>query len=171
MLDYIETLTARHRSTGVLIDTNLLLLLVVGFWRPPRIETFKRTHTFTLSDFNILNSFLSEFNIVSTTPHIATETSNFLGQLPKVDATEARYVFREMLSSEVEAYDFEEIIRPTSELSMDEMFPTFGLADTALKWHDPPDRVVLTDDLRLFSYLSGKGVDVLNYNHLRARLW
>lgn len=170
MLEYIEQLTSKYREAGVLLDTNLLLLLVVGLWRQEHISQFKRTQTFTASDFLVLNTYLSSFDQVIATPHIATETSNFLGQLSSRDARASRVVFRKLLNSELD-HVFVEVSHPAPELALHEMFPGFGLADTALESAGRNQRLVLTDDLPLYHYLSQIGVDTLNYNYLRTANW
>jgi len=170
MLDYIERLTSTYRGKGLLLDTNLLLLLVVGLWSPRRIARFKRTNVFTENDFLILRSYASEFEHVITTPHIATETSNLLGQLPARDSREARILFRDVLNSDLD-HRMTELFRSASQLSSHEMFPRFGLADTSLRFLSNESFLVLTDDLPLFHYLGQKGLDVLNYNYLRTEGW
>lgn len=83
MPDHIEHLLVEYRTEGVLVDTNLLLLYVVGVYEPHRIERFKRTSTFTTEDFELLKRLLGHFETVATTPPVLTEVSNFLGHLPK----------------------------------------------------------------------------------------
>lgn len=154
----------------MLLDTNLLLLLVVGLWRPGRIARFKRTPTFTVDDFLTLHSYISVFERVATTPHIATETSNFLGQLPADDSRQARIPFRDLLNSDLD-HCMTELFRPALQLSSHIGFPRFGLADTSLRFLGNKSFLGLTDDLPLFHYLGQKGLDVLNDNYLRTEGW
>jgi hypothetical protein len=51
MLD-ARALIEKHRSKGVLVDTNLLVLLLVGSINKRRIPEFKRTQSFTIEDFH-----------------------------------------------------------------------------------------------------------------------
>jgi hypothetical protein len=53
MLD-ARALIGKHRSKGVLVDTNLLVLLLVGLVNKRRIRRFKRTRDFTPADFDLL---------------------------------------------------------------------------------------------------------------------
>jgi len=57
MLD-AEGLLKKHKAKGVFIDTNLLVLLLVGRVNIERVRNFKRTQNFTVEDFRLL-----QFNI------------------------------------------------------------------------------------------------------------
>jgi hypothetical protein len=77
----LETLLARHRAAGIIVDTNLLLLLLIGSHNPTLISSFKRTTRYTASDFHLLVETLALFSTLLTTAHILTEVSNLAGQL------------------------------------------------------------------------------------------
>jgi len=91
--DYTEQMIQRHRQSGVLVDTNLLLLYFVGLLRPEQITQFKRTSTFSISDFELLSRLLGEFARVLTTPNILTEVNHqFLAvQLQELPDFPSRY--------------------------------------------------------------------------------
>lgn len=82
MPDHLEQLLIEYRTEGVVADTNLLLLYVVGAHDPERIGRFPRTDTYTEDDFDLLERLLGYFETAVTTPPILTEVSNLLGQLP-----------------------------------------------------------------------------------------
>ena len=46
------------RNRGVLIDTNLLVLLIVGLVNPLRIARFKRTSHYNFADWDLLTGIL-----------------------------------------------------------------------------------------------------------------
>ncbi len=75
--------TSAHHRQGLLIDSNLLLLLFVGQYDPTRIQKFKRTDQFTVGDYELLADYVEQFRELVTTPSILTEVSNLLGQLPE----------------------------------------------------------------------------------------
>ena len=56
-----EALIEKHRGKGVFVDTNLLVLLLVGSVNPTRIANFKRTQSFTVEDFRILSRLVDWF--------------------------------------------------------------------------------------------------------------
>jgi hypothetical protein len=49
-------------GTGLLVDTNLLVLFVIGTVNLDRIGTFKRTRKYIRSDYNLLVRVLAKFN-------------------------------------------------------------------------------------------------------------
>ena len=61
------------------VDTNLLLLLVVGHIAPSYIEKHKRPSAFRPSDYVLLVNTLSKFSRVRLIPHALAEASNLLG--------------------------------------------------------------------------------------------
>ena len=151
-----------YRREGLLIDSNLLLLLFVGLHDRSRIEKFKWTAQFTLEDFRLLLGFIQRFKEVATTPSILAEVSNLLGQLPD----NLRYSFYEHFAEAIKVRH--EHYAPSQELSKDRAFPKFGLTDTAILQAASGIYLVLTDDLRLAQYLQGRNIDVINFNHLRT---
>jgi hypothetical protein len=75
--EYLAHLFEKYRGKGVLVDTNLLLLLLVGAIDPKHLAKFKPTanHGFTASDFALLCWIIDQFPRIFTTPHVLTEVS------------------------------------------------------------------------------------------------
>ena len=76
-----DELVAKYRNKGILIDTNLLVLLVTGMFRRQRISKFSRTRKYTPEDFDWLLALVSLFARRIVTPHIVAETDNLARQL------------------------------------------------------------------------------------------
>ena len=152
---------ARYVGAGVLVDTNLLLMYLVGAHDPGEIPRFKRTKQFTAGDHALLTGFLGLFRQVVTTPHILTEVSNLAGQL----ADHTRTGVFETLGAGIGLFD--ERHTPASDLAEDPAFPRFGITDTAVLREAKGRYLVLTDDFRLSQYLQSEGVDVFNFHHLQ----
>lgn len=165
MRDHVEQLFARYRTRGVLIDAHLLLLLVVGLLDPHQITSFGRTNTYEPNDFELLACVVEHFEAVVTTPHVLTEPSNFLGQLPGQRAAQGRAIFARLIP------DLQEESRSASALAERSPFQPFGLTDTGIDERASEAHLVLTDDLPLYHYLAGRGRDVINFNHLRMASW
>jgi len=153
--------SARRRA-GLLIDSNLLLLLFVGQYDPTRIRKFKRTDRFTIDDYDLLADYVVQFSDVVTTPSILTEVSNLLGQLPE----NLRYYFWQHFAQGLK--NLHEYYTPSKELGEGTAFPRFGLTDTAILHAARGRYLVLTEDLRLAQYLLGQKIDVINFNNLRS---
>ena len=81
MKEYLDSLLEKHKRGGIVIDTNILLLLVVGAYNPNEITQFKRTQKFIPEDYFTLRKLLKLYATVLTTPNILTEVSNLAGQM------------------------------------------------------------------------------------------
>ena len=63
----------------LIIDTNLLLLLVIGAVEEGRhIRNSKRLNAFNISDYDNVVKIMSSYDQVFITPYIATEVSNLI---------------------------------------------------------------------------------------------
>ena len=68
-------LLAMHRVSSVLVDSNLLLLYLVGLTNKDRIPLFKRTQKYTVAEFELLVRLLAIFKKIVTTPQVIAEVS------------------------------------------------------------------------------------------------
>jgi hypothetical protein len=164
-MEYINGLIASYKTKGLLVDTNLLLLYLVGAFDPERIPRFKRTMAFTVDEFVLLSLFFEVFEKIITTPNILTEVSNLSGQLPM----SLRPFFWEDFAGRM--HDLQESYTPSTAISASAHFTKFGLTDSGIVGLVKDKYLVLTDDLRLFGYLQNLGIDVINFNHIRAIAW
>jgi hypothetical protein len=156
------TLLARYKRRGVLVDSNLLLLLFIGIFDPARIKKFKRTVRFSEADFSLLVNFLASFEKTITTPHILTEVSNLAGQL---DST-LLPGFYSVYAASIQR--MEEVNRPSIEIVQADIFNTFGLTDSVIGLVANTPFLVLTDDLRLAAFLAHKKIDVVPFDVVRS---
>jgi hypothetical protein len=164
-VDYLSWLVSHHRDKGLLIDTNLLLLYFIGKNDPNRIGKFKRTMQFTIEEFSLLEKFFKIFSRVVTTPSVLTEVSNLLGQLPQ----DLHPSFCGDFARRIE--HLEEYYSRSVDIVNATHFTTFGLTDSGIAELVIDKYLVLTDDLDLFGYLQNRGIDAINFNHLRLMVW
>jgi hypothetical protein len=155
-----ERLVGKHRRNGLLIDSNLFLLLLVGSTREQRIPRFDRTQKYTVRDFRLLREFVSQFETVVTTPHVLTEVSN-LASLKGRELLAVRTRFRQIVDRTEELYE------QSRNIMADAAFAKLGLADAAIRVAANRPLLVVTDDLALYHYLSTSGLDAINFNHVR----
>jgi hypothetical protein len=161
----IVAVVKKHRLSGLLIDSNLLLLLLVGRINRKRITAFKRTQKYTLGDFERLSQICAFFSRHWTTPQILTEVSNLSGQLTEPE----RGKFRAALASLVEVIDERYI---TSRLiTSHSSFARLGITDAGLVLLSADGPLLLTDDWPLYETVARRGVDVINFNHVRMSNW
>lgn len=159
------TKRAPRGRDALFIDTNLLLLLLVGSLDVEQVERFRRTRAYSREDFALLASFVGDFPRFLTTPNVLTEVSNLAGQLAEPLRRRA------LVALGVLTGGFEERFRPSKELFQDPHFPILGLADTSIILSVEQGVTVLTDDLDLYVRLSRAGIQAINFNHLRSGSW
>ena len=160
-MSYVESLISRYKNKGIVVDTNLLLLYLIGSFDQEIIIKFKRTQVYTKEDFVTLSKFLKHFVIISN-PNIITEISNLSDTLNRQTEYRLFNFFKNALSS------FNESYCKTAEVSTNQAFIKFGLTDSTI--YDLADKgfLVLTDDFPLFGYLLNTGKTVINFNHIRT---
>jgi hypothetical protein len=161
----IESYIAKYRSKGILIDTDLLLLLFIGRVSLEFIQQFKRTATYTAADYQMLLRLIDQFETVVVTPNILTEVSNLANGLHGNRLRDFFHVFKESLSILSEEFI------SSSVAAFQPGFDIYGLADIGIGAIAKNKYLVLTDDLRFADFAGRNGIDVINFNHLRQAAW
>jgi hypothetical protein len=148
-------------NDGLIVDSNLLVLLVVGLTSRALIGKHLNTKSFTAPDFDLLIELISDHKC-SITPTIAAETSNLLGQDRKKEPDRSRIfkMFEHVLETWFESYEPSGLVAKLPE------FSRLGLTDTAILLA-AERRHIVTTDLHLFLSASARGIDVTNFHHLR----
>jgi hypothetical protein len=77
----LDELLKRHRLPGALLDTNLLVMYLIGCYRPSLVEQFKRTSMYTQEDFYWLHEYVAKFSRIVVTPQVLAEAWNFLEKI------------------------------------------------------------------------------------------
>jgi predicted nucleic acid-binding protein len=164
MLDALALIN-KHKAKGVLVDTNLLVLLLVGAVNKQRIPTFKRTGDFSIEEYELLVRLIDWFGKLIATPHVLSQVSD-LTDLSGKELTAIRERFKVLVVQDIEeSYDASRV------LVDDPTFIRFGLADAAIATACSRGILVLTTDLQLQLALQALNIDALNFNHIRALAW
>src|SRR5688572_3320883 len=87
----------------IILDTNLLLLFVVGSYDPLYITRHRRTANFTVDDYELLCVRIDGAELVFT-PNVLTETSNLLWQTPEPHRTSLRALLAFLIKKLGETY-------------------------------------------------------------------
>lgn len=163
----MQELLAKYHERGVLLDSNLLVLLIVGRVDGNRVTTFKRTlnQGFTKQDYSLLEHLFAKFSKAVTTPHLLTETTNFIFELDGAVRQTALHVIAAFVQSTKER------CRESKHLVGTGYFPRFGLTDSAILDLPPKKFLVLSVDAPLVLALQKRGVDAINFNHFRQLNW
>jgi len=188
MTDGLTALLSRVRGRDVLVDTNILLMYIVGTLDPQLIPMFKRTKMFTRDDYTILCGFLQHFRSIVTVPNILTEVSNLAGQMAEPRRTRVFQIFSQAVQV-IREQDVQSTIAArlrsdrviggpvireqyvqSTIAAEDSAFPRLGLTDVVIAKIAEGRVLVLTDDFKLSQHLERSGLDVVNFNHIRMVL-
>ena len=142
-----------------LLDTNTLLLFLIGGANDRYIGTHRRLRAFSTDDFFNLVAILGDAPVFVTLPQILTEVSNLIGIKDGADPRIVNACVTFILASEELNVDSSFVVRDPS-------FVRFGLTDAAIITLRQANVHVLTVDYALFGKLSALGFEVTNLRHL-----
>ncbi len=129
----------------VVVDSNLLLLLVVGSVRRDLIERHKRLGQFVPADYDTVLDVLRDVEELVVTPNTLTETSNLLGFAGSEHAELLAGGLQRLVDSCIEVYV------PSAEATKRPEFVYLGLTDAGLLEQVSRERPLLTVDGSLYS--------------------
>jgi hypothetical protein len=144
------------------LDSNLLLFKWCADFAPSLVTNFKRLNSFQFEDIDVLSETLKVFSVLRTTPHVLTEVSNLANQLP----TWVKGDWSLYFSRQIQLISEEWI--PASTIAADDSI-WLGLTDASLTYL-AQTHVILTLDFPLSNSLASRGLNVINFTHLRS-MW
>jgi hypothetical protein len=151
-----------YAGKSAVLDSNVLLLYWAMFFDPKLIHTFKRLNTFRETDFILLCETLKIFRSIRTTPHVLTEVSNLANSLPE----KRKGAWAAHFSQHIQV--IKEDFVPSAAIASGPLMH-LGLTDAGLA-SLASDHVILTVDFPLSKSLESRGLNVINFTHLRS-LW
>jgi hypothetical protein len=144
-------------TKAVAIDTNLLILLVVGLTNPEYVRRHRRlTPVYNPAHFELIRRLLIQEPRVFCTSHILAEGSNLLRQTGEPMRSEIMATYSRFIQSAEEPY------LAAKEAAQSPSFIRLGLTDAALLSLDPKAVRVMTVDHDLHIACSERGFDVVN---------
>ena len=150
----------------VLVDTNLLLLLIVGSANRRYIRAHKRLSGYGEDDFDLLVQAISIFSDIVLLPHVSAEVSSLARQIPNP----ARSRIQEKLKELVEGSS--EIAIPSLDGVRREEFGEYGITDSVILQlcslnQNGLSFWLLTADHGLAMQAEILGYNVMNFMHFR----
>ncbi|MEL6351628.1 MAG: hypothetical protein AAFR58_07680 [Cyanobacteria bacterium J06627_28] len=167
MADYLSDLIEKYARRGIVVDTNILLVLIFGLLDPRRLSQRRGTESFTQKDYTLLNLLLSRFNTVITTPSVLTEVNSFINNLAEPDRSRCYQLLAIALSDQAQTTMLEVYVPSQEIASLDWPFAKYGLTDCSIAEAAYDKYLVLTNDFKLSSYLQFRGVDAISFTNLR----
>ncbi|MEX0660846.1 MAG: hypothetical protein WEA58_12330 [Balneolaceae bacterium] len=164
--EIVEDIISKTQPHGVVIDTNLLLLLIIGIVNKKLVTTNSRLSNYIQEDFELLEKFLKNYQMVLVTPTILAEVSNLANSL------EGKYEkkFYSILQKFTDSGS-KEVFKKITTYNSTKSFHNFGVTDSNIAEVAKSGALVLTDDLPLAQYLQSKSLSVLNFNNIRIYGW
>ena len=148
----------------IAVDTNLLLLLVVGSASRSHIARHKRLRAYSIEDFDFLLEILRNTDEIVATPNAWTEVSNLAGfGLVDPIRSEVFAALANLINKLHERY------RTSSSASEEPEFARLGLTDCAWLESSGSNTILLTDDLQLYLAACHRGMNAFNFTHLREQ--
>lgn len=147
----------------LLIDTQLIVLLVVGLTSTKIIRKHKNLTAFTEADFDLLRSMIGQRPDLIMLPNIASEASSLLRQHKDPERSRVMSTFREVLDRCREIY-----VDSTAAASQPE-YMRQGITDSAILAGCKTGCRILTSDFALHLAAERRGLSATNFNHWRER--
>ena len=145
----------------MVLDTNLLVLLVVGITDRALITKHKKLKAFLPADFDLLSDLIKKSQQLVVTPNTLTEASNLIGQIDKHARTRIFDTFRALILK-----THEHCLASNTAVQAKE-FIRLGLTDSVLLDITDKSRFLLTTDLDLYLAALHRGESAFNFNHIR----
>ena len=158
----VENILIAAQRNGLLLDTNLLVLYLVGQTEEGMVEKHKRTSRYTVDDYRILVGIVHSQRKLVTTPHVLAEVSNivsFSGNL--------RDRFHDLFEAHIGIVEGERYLAGR-DICRSPAFRNLGVTDAGIVLLSTEGVVVMTDDLNLYLWLQRKQAAAINFTHLRS---
>jgi predicted nucleic acid-binding protein len=159
--DGFARLRQERPDNGLLVDTNLLVLLIVGSVNRDRVSQFKRTTAYSSADWDLLIGILEQISQRYTLPHVLAEVSA-LTDLRGPELETARTVLHKLIG------EMRELNISSADACATSLYLRLGLTDAAIAEAARLQGCsVLTNDSVLYAALADEGSYVAMFNHFR----
>ncbi|MDO8620963.1 MAG: hypothetical protein Q7R31_01645 [Candidatus Levybacteria bacterium] len=151
----------------LVLDTNLLILYLLGSYRPDMINSCNYTSKYNKDDFTLLKTYINMQSAIHITPHILAELSNQSFFLKEPGLSE----YFEIIIAKLNKMNDDYISLPDL-LKNTDLLPKIGFTDVSIyELAKKQNYVVLTDDFSLHQILSSRGLNTLSFAHIQGGVW
>lgn len=145
----------------LILDTQLLVLLVVGLTSTRIIRKHKSLTAYTEADFDLLRDMIGNDDQLIILPNIASETSSLLRQHRDPEKTSIMSTFRNLIERCSETYVESAVAASQPE------YARHGITDSAILAGCSYRCRIITADLGLWIAAEMRGLNATNFNHWR----
>lgn len=165
----LEAYIRQYRDDGVLLDTNVLLLLWAHRF-DPQLVGGKRLEKYDIEAAQLLMRYVGQFQRILTTSAILAEVSNFAGLMLSGKKKSEFFAmlhafFNAPTPKEVEHCSIHGIELPI------QVFVKLGYTDTSILSVAKTPHFLLTDDLDLYVEAQINGLPAIHFPHLLEAAW
>lgn len=160
----IKKYIIKYKPKGLIIDTNILILFLIGSYDDNYICSCELTKKYTQKDFELLKKIISFFNAVLITPYVIAELSN----LSRKKITECKRIAYFKTVIKFLETTSEENPSLTSLLGCKiKLIEEFGFTDMAIFNLSKNKNIpILTDDGPFFHYSYSK-TPTIKFEHIK----
>jgi len=139
-----------------ILDSEALVLFVVGLIDPRRIGTHKKTTLYTVDDFEYLRAILQNASQIVVTPNIITEVDNHLNK--EAETSKYSYVreIRKFLGASFEVHE------ESKEVAADWLMELVGISDTAILRMATKDDYIISGDSTLCDIARSRSLNIID---------
>jgi hypothetical protein len=145
----------------ILIDSNVLVILILGLIDPNLIGKDKRSSIYEKEDFHKLLDVIGSIDKVVVLPNIWTEVDNLLNHI----SGSYKFQYIEKITSTIRATS-EEYLK-SSTVNENPNFINLGLTDTLILDFAKRCDFLITDDSRLSDFACANGILVYDMKSIR----
>lgn len=161
----IAELVTRYRERGAVVDTNLILVLLLGNVDPRLIGNAARTDGYSASDYELLCEVLAHFARIVMLPQILTEAGNLLKRNCRFPNTLLDLHLE--LARIVHVAQTKEASVSAKRATQHPAYQALGYADAAILAATTGRYLLLTADGPMQNMAWSAGVDVLPFDWLK----
>jgi rRNA-processing protein FCF1 len=145
----------------IIIDTNSLIVLIIGLIDENLISKHKRTSIYSKEDFYELLNLIGDFKNLLVLPNIWTEVDNLLNNFQGNQKRDYIFKIREIISNSTEKY------LETKFGLESQYFERLGLTDSLILEFAKDCKFIITSDSKLSDYANANGISV--YDMIQRR--
>ena len=151
----------------LLIDTNVLVLLIVGSISPDEIYNHKRLQQYNIESHRVLLNYIKDYQTFWVTSHVVAETSNLL----KSHNERLTIACRKGLAGFLMQSNVHESHMRTVLLveKLQALILRGGIPDCGLVQKSKRTNNLLTDDFDLYTMVVQQGLKATKFEHLLAK--
>ncbi len=158
------SLSHKHLRAGLVLDTNLLLLLIVGRYDISKLALFRATRKYDEFSFRLLQLLVRKFRRIFATTNIVTEADNLSRKVSKIEwAGISAEILKFLREGQERQFWSDGLVSMPAH-------PGLGITDCSIIRLAETGLLVATDDFGLTQALERRELGVVNLSRIIGAL-